>query len=217
MERPRIAFILLASSLLACSAEPPQVQVEDFREDASADAGVEAGASSSFVDPRDDQSYATITFGTKTWLARNLNFSTSGSYCHGDAPASCERDGRLYTWTAAQTACPPGTHLGTDAEWKTLETALGMATLELDREGYDVVRGTNEGTKLKDAAGFGARLAGYRTGTTYEARDDRAYFWTATQRGNDVWRRRVSKAETAIFRFTNPPASFAISVRCVLD
>ncbi len=42
-------------------------------------------------------------------------------------------------------------------------------------------------------------------------------FWTSTMRGSDVWRRRVAAATPGVFRFTNPPSTFAISVRCVGD
>ena len=92
-----------------------------------------------------------------------------------------------------------------------------MAQSQLNLEGYGAVRGTNEGTKLKAANGFAAHMAGYRGGGTYDALGDRTYFWTATTRGSDVWRRRISAADANVFRFTNPPADFAISVRCVAD
>ncbi len=92
-----------------------------------------------------------------------------------------------------------------------------MAQSQLALEGYSTVRGTNEGTKLKAANGFGAHMAGYRGGSTYDALGDRTYFWTATTRGADVWRRKISMADATVFRFTNPPAGFAISVRCVKD
>jgi uncharacterized protein (TIGR02145 family) len=191
------------------------------RADASADSGPEDSSSSdngTFVDPRDKRAYPTIRIGGKTWLARNLDFNVAGSsFCYDDVAANCDEYGRLYLWSAAPTACPPGWHLGSDAEWKDLEAAVGMDGSELELEGYSTVRGTNEGTTLKAANGFGALFAGFRTGTTYEARGDRTYFWTATTRGSEVWRRRISAADPTIFRFTNPPASFAISIRCVAD
>src|SRR5262249_11931380 len=139
------------------------------------------------------------------------------SFCYDDDASNCDKYGRLYSWSVAREACPPGWHLGTDAEWKALEAALGMDASEIELEGYSTARGTNEGTLLKTRDGFGARMAGFRTGTTYEALGDRTYFWTATTRGSEVWRRRVSANDATIFRFTNPPASFAISVRCVMD
>ncbi|MDB5220660.1 MAG: putative lipoprotein [Myxococcaceae bacterium] len=229
------AALLAASSLaVACTgaSQDAASSESDLTADGGPDAGREAEAGSgdggeggaasldggatanAFVDPRDGQSYPTMTLGAKTWLARNLNFKIAGSsFCYGDDPASCARDGRLYTFTAAKTACATGWHLGSDADWKSLESALGMAASQLDLEGYSTVRGHSEGTAFKGDAG----MAGYRTGTTYDAQDDRTYFWTSTTRGSDVWRRRVAVGETTIFRFTNPPQGFAISVRCVKD
>ena len=193
--------------------------------DASADAGkkgadasADAGVATTFVDPRDQQSYPLITFGKVTWFARNLNVElTSGSYCYDDDDTNCARDGHLYTWAAAQMACPKGSRLASDADWKALETAVGMDAGDLDLEGYSTVRGTDEGTTLKSKKGFAAQMAGFRSGASYDARDDRTYFWTSSTRGSDVWRRRIAGAESTIFRFTNPPEGFAISVRCVVE
>ena len=232
--------LLLASLSVACApaAEEAVAGDDELRTDAEAgggeagagkvgggEAGSDAGAEASsrpdaggFVDPRDGQSYPTITRGAKTWLARNLNFAIVGSsFCYGDASSNCDKDGRLYLWSVARTACPAGWHLGSDEDWKSLEVAVGMSSNQLDLEGYDTVRGTSEGTTLKATNGFAAHMAGFRTGTTYEALGDRTYFWTSTTRGAEVWRRRVAAAEPTIFRFTNPPATFAISVRCAMN
>jgi uncharacterized protein (TIGR02145 family) len=229
MKLPLAALALaLASLSVACSGAPEGDTVEqdsylrgdagrDARVTVDADGGADGGAGT-FVDPRDGQSYPTIKLGTKTWLAKNLNFAIAGSsFCYGDDARNCVTDGRLYTFTVARPACPVPFRLGTDDDWKSLETAVGMDDAELDLEGYSTVRGTNEGTTLKSAAGFGARMAGFRSGATYEALGDRTYFWTATTRGADVWRRRIAGAEPTVFRFTNPPQGFAISVRCVRD
>jgi len=209
-------FVLVLFVLAGCSAgdtSPPS----DAAGDALADTGAAPDAGG-FVDPRDDQWYPTIAIGDQTWLARNLDYEIVGSsFCYDDASANCDADGRLYLWDVAPTACPPESHLGSDDEWKALETALGMASDQLDLEGYSTTRGTDEGTKLKAVDGFAARMAGYRTGTTYDALDDRTYFWTSTTRGTEVWRRRVEAATPTVFRFTNPPADFAISIRCILD
>lgn len=211
----------LTAALLACSSPsegagdapaPPAPSGSSPAPSAAAETG--APPPDELVDARDGQRYPVVAVGGARWLGTNLAYAASGSYCYGDAPASCERDGRLYTFAAATTACPAGWHLPSDEEWKGLERALGMAPTETEREGYDVARGTDEGAQLKSGP-LGARMAGFRTGATYEAAGDRAYFWTSTRRGQEVWRRRVTAAAPTIFRFTNPTASFAISVRCV--
>jgi uncharacterized protein (TIGR02145 family) len=222
-----LASFFVAGCVVACSSAGDSDsdiagQEGELREDGGdggrgAEAG-DGGASSSFVDPRDGKKYRTVTIGTQRWFAENLAFKTpTGSFCYDDDERNCASDGRLYTFAVAKTACPAGSHLGSDDEWKKLETALGMKADQLDREGYSTIRGTNEGTKAKAVDGLAMKPAGYRGGGMYDARGNRTYLWTSSTRGGDVWRRRVVAAEPTIYRFTNPPGDFAISVRCVVD
>ena len=100
-----------------------------------------------------------------------------------------------------------------------LERALGMAESEVQKEGYSEVRGTDEGAQLKvgGSSGFDVVFAGFWS-NGYFALGDRTYFWVDDQAGpGQVYRRRITNAEPTIFRFTNPPAGFSISVRCVMD
>ena len=160
----------------------------------------------SMTDSRDGQSYKTVTIGTQTWMAENLNYETANSYCFNNNSANCTKYGRLYTWTAAMDSagtwstngkgcgygstcsptgtirgvCPEGWHLPSRAEWETLFNAVG---------GQSVA-----GTKLKstsgwynsgngtDAFSFSALPAGggYYNGR-YSSEGDYAYFWSSTE------------------------------------
>lgn len=111
----------------------------------------------SVVDGRDNQVYRTVTIGTQTWMAENLNYKPVGidsGWCYDNSTDSCSKYGRLYTWAAAmglndscntktcstqvasiqQGICPAGWHVPSGAEWTLLtDTTLvdSTATTEL--------------------------------------------------------------------------------------
>jgi uncharacterized protein (TIGR02145 family) len=177
------------------------------------------GGTGPVMDSRDGKSYPIVVIGTQTWLAENMNYEApTGSFCYGNDVSNCATYGRLYTFATAAQVCPTGTHLPTDAEWKTLETTLGMAANQLDIDGEIMPRGTTEGTALKvgGTSGFGAKLSGYFNGSSFYLLTTDGYFWTSTEAGGEVWRRHVDSSTDYLYRFQNPPVPYAISVRCVM-
>ena len=68
----------------------------------------------SFIDKRDGRTYRTVTYGSHTWMAENLNYAYNGvkynydgwsfdstSWCYNNDTDNCDEYGRLYTWSAA--------------------------------------------------------------------------------------------------------------------
>lgn len=72
------------------------------------------------TDSRDGQQYDIITLNGKRWLLQDLNYKAStGSVCYNGVETNCDVYGRLYTYDAAQQACPSGWHLATRSEYET--------------------------------------------------------------------------------------------------
>jgi len=65
----------------------------------------------------------TVVIGGRTWMAQNLNYNTSSSWCYKFDTSYCNKYGRLYTWHDAINVCPAGYHLPSSEEWDGLKTA----------------------------------------------------------------------------------------------
>jgi uncharacterized protein (TIGR02145 family) len=153
--------------------------------------------------------YRTVTIGSQTWMAENLDFNRSGSGCQGNNPRNCTIYGRLYDWYTAFEVCPDGWHLPSYDEW----------TILIDFIGSDA------GTKLKasdgwdgtDDYGFSALPGGYCPGRPCVNIDYGGYWWTASDSGfnRSAWLSAIYSRDSNIHRgsIANKPAM--LSVRCI--
>ncbi len=157
------------------------------------------------TDSRDGQVYPTVQIGTQNWMAKNLNYNVSGGSCFNDDTALCAKFGRLYTFTAANSACPTGWHLPSDAEWTTLTNYLGA------NPGQKLKSPTFGGTNTSDFTAIGAGR-----GTYFTALGSHGYWWTSTSTGGGyAYNRWVTESGTTVSTSDTSTTSGAYSVRCV--
>jgi len=190
-----------------------------------------------FTDPRDNQSYATLLFGTACWMTENLNYGNripSSSfqldncvpekYCFNDQPEPCAPGSALYQWDelmeyaesdTVQGLCPPGWHVATEEEWQALIALFQNAAYA--------------GSALKQTgySGFNALLTGFYGNASvwrYGATDptlNSTLFWTSTASGPGKSRAHGLNEVVTEPTFTTSVSSYsssranAFSVRCV--
>lgn len=92
----------------------------------------------SFTDPRDGNTYATVTIGNKTWFKENLRFQTATSFCPNFSkdPQACAK-GNYYLNSEAGSVCPAGWNTATLDDWKQYVDAL-IASGRLHRDSISI-------------------------------------------------------------------------------
>lgn len=172
------------------------------------------------TDERDGQTYKTVTIGTQTWMAENLNYDTDATNCYDGREDLCTIYGGLYKWGAAMVVCPSGWHLPDTTEWKMLITAVGgestAGRMLKSTSGWDDYKGENvNGT---DAYSFAVLPAGYYFGNVMDYRYEGSYtcFWSSTGNRNtgSAYYMRVFVRDDASLYYEN---NYKFSVRCVQD
>ncbi len=192
--------------------------------------------------------YSSIIISGQEWMMSNLQVTqyrngdviptnldagtwqgtTSGGVAnYDDLSANVSIYGRLYNWYAVNDArgvCPTGWHVPTDAEWSTLETALGGsvgAGMKMKESGTIAMGNGQWMTGYEPAtneSGFSAQPGGYRYFSgTYNGQTAWANFWTNTETGPGyAWDRELfynnsNSNRVAIDKHTG------FSVRCLKD
>ncbi len=117
-----------------------------------------------FSDPRDGKVYNWTKAGSQVWMAENLKYNVpAGSWSFNNDSANEVNYGRLYTWTAAQAACPKGWHLPSDKEWNVLIQTLGGNSVAGERiQRMDTVGKNYSADNLPPSNAISTLLGGIR-------------------------------------------------------
>lgn len=171
----------------------------------------------SLNDFRDGKKYKLVTIGEQKWMAENLNFETEKSRCYDNSNGNCLKYGRLYTWADAQSACPEGTHLPTDAEMKILEEHI-LDSLDHSARAGNMLKSTEgwadggSSNKGKDFYGFTGLPAGMWKDGKYVKKDSSAAFWSA----DEAIGRELYYGNAVFARLINQSLENGFSVRCLV-
>ncbi|MCB9364852.1 MAG: fibrobacter succinogenes major paralogous domain-containing protein [Flavobacteriales bacterium] len=208
----------------------------------------------------DGNVYSSIVLGNgQEWMSENLRTSkyangdtipnvfnstqwqglASGAYSwyNNDSIAYENPYGKLYNWFVVsdpRNVCPTGWHIPSDGDWKTIESYLGMDSMELDTVNT-LSRGTREGGMLKETGtthwltpnvgatneiNFNARGGGYKDrNASFISINGGGWWWTSTEFNYDTtlaYSRAIGYGDSTIGRWIDDKGQ-GYSIRCIKD
>ena len=181
-----------------------------------------------------DKKYTIATVGSTDWIRQNLAYVKDGfGTAYFNCPAMLDVFGAYYTWEEAQTACPSGWRLPSEADWVNLCKASGageaaeMAQIEGAAPGLMVYTWFNgspmweyyRGVDASDKTHFSSIPTGYATlsGDSWSFYGYKQYaaYWTSAEKDGEGVYRYIYKDKDIVYVGTAPKTGFAASVRCV--
>ena len=162
-----------------------------------------------FEDARDGQKYKVKEINGTRWFVQNLNYAIEDkSMCYDREDEFCKVYGRLYTQEAALVACPDGTRLATDDDWKMLEIFAGGANTAAEK-----LRSNGS-----DDFAFTAMFGGYANKNGISViQGEGAYFWTSKDVGDGRGIARSMFATDKDVSTIPVDKKFWLAVRCVVN
>jgi uncharacterized protein (TIGR02145 family) len=168
------------------------------------------------------QVYNTVQIGSQCWLKENLNYAVGNSWCYDDNSSNCDIYGRVYDWNTALTACPPGWHLPSDAEWDVIVNYLGGSSIaggKMKEAGFAHWKLPNTGAT--NESGFTALPGGTTWNPDIPIPDEDIGLWTAWWSSSPAtyyasFIRAVGYDRSNVVRMQNGIA-WHRSVRCMKD
>ena len=190
----------------------------------------------------DGNVYNIITIGNQKWLKENLKVTkyrdgstianvtsastwigtSSGAWCHYDNSATNDAVyGKLYNFYAVSDTrglAPAGWHVATEADWNTLATTLGGATVaggKLKESGTSHWATPNTGAT--NESGFTAVPGGQRfSNGSFQMQFSNACIWTSTTDGGNGKYILLTYNTAEVYTYSDMK-KLGFSVRCVKD
>lgn len=184
-----------------------------------------------YTDTRDGRKYFYTNIGGTDWMRQNLAWEGAG-HAYGGCDVMSDIFGRYYSWTEAQTACPDGWTLPSDADWVALGAAFGKsAEAGKDLQGLagSLMRnlyfnGTRmwefwRDVKITDKSGLSVMPSGYMTCDSGKFENKSLYkyaaFWTSDSENGSGVLRYIYHDKDIVYRGLMSQTDFASTVRCV--
>jgi uncharacterized protein (TIGR02145 family) len=191
----------------------------------------------------DGNSYDTVKIGSQFWMKQNLTTShyrngdlipevtgdlpwvslTTGAWCwYSNDPASFATTyGKLYNWFAVNDPrglAPLGWHIPSDAEWTTLTTSLGGASVAggtMKEAG--LLHWVSPNFQATNSSRFTGLPGGMRRGDSLSnSIGSIGDWWSSTEYGTNAWSYYLYYSSAELYRDYNFKTP-GISVRCVKD
>ena len=183
---------------------------------------------------------AQVGIGTQQWMSKNLDVAfyrngdpipqvtdptawaalTTGAWCYYNNDSTYgTKYGKLYNWYAVNDPrglAPKGWHIPSDAEWTTLETSLGGASVAGGK--MKSSSGWKDNGNGSNSSGFAGLPGGhrFRLGTFYDVGND-GNWWSSTEFNTaNAWYRYLYHNFGIIFRL-DYDKRYGFSVRCLRD
>lgn len=211
-----------------------------FRAYATNSVGISYGDEVSFTTPDnrvydiDGNTYHAITIGTQTWMVEDLKTTR---YRNGEIIENVEdnfiwtsltrsaistNSGYFYNWYAVNDSrkiAPEGWHIPSDAEWATLTTYLGLASVAGGKlKSTNSQHWFNPNTGATNESGFSAIANGMRDNSCIaKLLGSSVYWWSSSEYGtvNAVYR-SISNTSSSISDGSIAKQN-GLTVRCIKD
>jgi len=195
----------------------------------------------------DGNVYGTVAIGGQCWMRENMRTThtasgtaiipgngTDAGTAHYYEPSASDSSGiygYLYNWKAAESVCPEGWHLPSDAEWTQLTDFLGsLDTCVCGDNPNNIAKAMANDTlwfpsntpcavgsnpSHNNISKFSALPVGYTNGTSTPF-GTTARFWTATSNNNYAYYRSLYHDNGFVERNPYGDKAYGMSVRCIL-